>query len=102
MRFWAAILLLNISFFLVQPVFPSQSENKCIKNCCPESSKDKKECPKNCNPFFTCIYCQYIVTDNVKIKAVSYNTSIKHFNGLQSSILIGYVSTCLHPPDKAS
>ena len=100
MKFFAALLLCTIALFLVQPIFASHANKKCIKTCCPESGRDKKECPKSCNPFFTCIYCQYLPAKNILIKEVVYNSTSKHQKDFDANILKGYYAVCWHPPNR--
>lgn len=99
MKFWAAILLLNIIFFFVQPVFASAYQNNTTDRCCPESNKEKKECPKNCNPFSMCMYCQYVPAKNIKIIKPEFIFFIKHHNDVNVNIVSGYRWPCWHPPN---
>jgi len=99
MKFWAGILLLNITFFLIQPVFAAQPENECVKNCCPESNKNKKECPKNCNPLFTCMYCQYVPAKGLKIEQVKNVLFKEYITELNPNVLKGFVANSWHPPN---
>lgn len=99
MKFWAAILLVNITFFLVQPVFASYNKPACVKTCCPKSSKNKNECSKTCNPLFACMYCQYLPAKAAKLKTVDFNAAVKYFTGLTSSTLQGFVANWWHPPN---
>ncbi len=100
MKFLTAILLLiSMAFFLVQPVFALYFKSNCIRNCCPESTNNKKECPKNCNPLFTCIYCQYIPAKTIHVKNQVALIKSKQNTFYDSLIYAGYTTSCWHPPN---
>ncbi len=98
MKFFSAFLLLLMTFFLVQPIF-AHSHIEEMKNCCSKKrNATNKDCGDNCNPFFTCCYCQYISP-----KAISINESVHPVIIILSSVenypvIKGFPFSCWHPP----
>jgi hypothetical protein len=84
-------------FFLVQPVFAEAKKEKPDK-CCPLRSKDKNECPKNCNPFFTCMYCLYMPAKIITVKNKMPFVLLKQIISFDSPIYEGHIKSCWHPP----
>lgn len=102
MKFFAAILLSMMIFFLVQPLLAIEPKSNCTKDCSSkQGDKKKSECPTNCNPFFTCSYCQYIVSNSINFPKISPTSFREYCEELTNPIVKGFPISCWHPPQNS-
>ena len=84
-------------FFLIEPVYAGLKKEE-VKTCCEKKQAKKgSECAKNCNPFFTCCYCQYLLVKKSTIKPDS-TYDIQYFHLSDEPIIKGFSFDCWHPP----
>ena len=88
-------------FFLAEPLFAKTNKDSiCVKDCCSKKPHNTNNpCTGICNPFFSCIYCQYIPKKTIEITDLSQPITSKSFEFTTQDIAEGCLLACWKPPN---